>query len=113
MDGVDNIEKFDHCLKSISEKLHAVPLVVQFPIGAGKELKGVVDIVEQKAYYFQMGDRDENYQVKEIPSELLNLAKKYQQELIEKIIDYDENLALKYYESNGELQLQVREIKKL
>ena len=113
MDGIDNIEKFDHCLKSISEKLNAIPLVVQFPIGAGKELKGVVDIVEQKACYFQMGDKDENYQVQEIPSELLNLAKKYQRELIEKIIEYDENLFLKYCESNGQLQLQVGEIKKL
>src|SRR4051794_28910620 len=99
MDGVDNIEKFDQCVKSIREKLSADPLVVQFPIGAGKELKGVVDVVEQKAYYFQMGDKDENYQIQEVPSELLNLAKKYQQELIEKIIDSDENLALKYYES--------------
>src|ERR1043166_2280403 len=49
LDSVDGIEKFDENLKSIREKFSTVPLTVQFPIGAGKELAGVVDIVEQKA----------------------------------------------------------------
>src|SRR4051812_4220440 len=110
MDSVDGVENFDECLKSIREKLNSVPFPVQFPIGAGKELKGVVDIVEQKAYYFQAGDKAENYQIKEIPHDLLAKTQKYRQELVEKIIEYDENLTLKYLEGK---ELQVTEIKKL
>ncbi|CAG8546400.1 4492_t:CDS:2 [Paraglomus occultum] len=110
MDGVDNVEKFDENLKSIREKLHTIPLPVQFPIGAGRELEGVVDIIEQKAYYCQMGDKEEKYQIKDIPTNLLEKAKQYRRELIEKIIEHDEKLALKYLE--GE-QLSVEEIKKL
>nr|CAG8538831.1 1760_t:CDS:2 [Entrophospora candida] len=110
MDGVDNVEKFTENLRSIQEKLYAVTLVAQFPIGVGKELEGVVDVIGQKAYYFQMGDKDENYQVKEIPSNLLKKTKEYRKELIEKIIDLDENLTLKYLEGK---ELQVEEIKNL
>jgi elongation factor G len=110
MDGVDRIEKFDENIKSIREKLHAVPLVVQFPIGVGRELEGVVDIIEQKAHYFKMGERDENYQTKEVPSSLLEKTKQYRHELIEKIVDHDEELALKYLEGG---ELTTSEIKKL
>jgi elongation factor G len=110
MDNADNIEKFDECLISIKEKLDAVPLPVQFPIGVGKELKGVVDIIEQKAYYFQIGDKDENYQIKDIPQELLEKAKNYQQGLIEKVIEFDEHLAIKYLDGQS---LQPEEIRKL
>ncbi|CAG8456031.1 26244_t:CDS:2 [Gigaspora margarita] len=110
MDGVDNVEKFTENLKSIREKLHANPLPVQFPIGAGRELEGVVDIIEQKAYYCQMGDKEEKYQIKDIPPNLLEKAKKYRQELLEKIIEQDEELAMKYLEGG---ELSVAEIKKI
>lgn len=110
MDNADNEEKFDECLTSIKERLGAIPLPVQFPIGVGKELKGVVDVVEKKAYYFQVGDKNENYQIKEIPQELLKKVKNYRQHLIERIVEFDENLAMKYL---GGQDLQVEEIKKL
>src|SRR5688572_12805292 len=108
MDGVENEEKFTENLKSIQEKLNANPLPVQFPIGTGRELEGVVDIIEQKAYYFQVGNKEEKYQTKEIPQPLLEKTKNYRQELIEKIIEQDEELALKYLEGQ---ELQVKEIK--
>jgi elongation factor G len=113
MDGVENTEKFAENLKSIEEKLYTVPLVAQFPIGAGRELEGVIDVVGQKAYYFQMGDEDENYQEKEIPPYLVERTKKYRQELlekIEKIIERDEELSLKYLEGQ---ELSTEEVKKL
>ncbi len=57
-----------------------------------------------------MGDKEEKYQVKEIPPNLLEKTKKYRQELIEQIIGQDEKLATKYLEGQ---ELQVEEIKKL
>ena len=110
MDSVDGEEKFDDCLKSIKEKLSAVPLAIQFPVGAGRDLKGVVDIIEQKAHYFQLGDKNENYQTKEIPQPLLEKVKKFRQELIDKIVEQDEAIAMKYLEGQ---ELSVEEVKKL
>jgi elongation factor G len=111
MDGVDRIEKFDENLKSIRDKLQADPLPVQFPIGVGRDLKGLVDIVEQKAYYCELGNEKEEYQIKDIPSELLEKTKKYRQELIGKIIDQDDNLAAKYLLEGKDLSIE--EIKSL
>lgn len=117
MDGVENEEKFTENLKSIKDKLRVEPLPVQFPIGAGRELEGIVDVIEQKAYYYQKDDKEkakeENYQIKEIPPHLVERTKKYRQGLLEKIgkiIEQDEELLLKYLESQ---ELSTREIKKL
>src|SRR5215470_13010735 len=118
MDGVENEGKFTENLKSIREKLKVEPLPVQFPIGAGRELEGIVDIIEQKAYYYhQKGDKEkakeENYQVKEIPPQLMERTKKYRQELLEKIgkiIEQDEALLLKHLEGQ---ELSAEEIKKI
>jgi elongation factor G len=113
MDGVDKEEKFDENLKSIREKLKVESLPVQFPIGFGRELVGVVDIIEQKAYYYQMGDKEEQYEVKEIPSSLLAKTKKYRQELLEKlgeILEQNEELALQHLEGK---ELPAKEVKKL
>jgi len=118
MDGVENEEKFVENLKSIKEKLRVEPLPVQFPIGAGRELEGIVDIIEQKAcYYPQLGNKEkakeEEYQIKEIPPHLVERTKKYRQELLEKlgkIIEQNEELLLKYLEGQ---ELSTEEIKKL
>ncbi|CAI2183113.1 5285_t:CDS:2 [Funneliformis geosporum] len=118
MDGVENEEKFADNLKSIREKLGVEPLPVQFPIGAGRELKGIVDIIEQKAYYYsQLGNKEkakeEEYQIKGIPSQLVARTKKYRHELVEKIgkvIEQNEELLLKHLEGQ---ELSAEEIKKL
>ncbi|KLL01652.1 MAG: translation elongation factor G [Mycoplasmataceae bacterium RC_NB112A] len=110
IDGVDRFEKFTKALEDIQQRLNAVPLVIQIPIGVGKNLKGVIDIIEQKAYYFQMGDKEENYQVQEIPKELIPQAKEVLQKLLEEIVEYDEKLFFKYSEGQ---KLTVDEIKSL
>ncbi|MCE8162677.1 MAG: elongation factor G [Candidatus Moeniiplasma glomeromycotorum] len=110
MDGVDREEKFTEALKSIQKTLNAVPLVIQFPLGVGKNLKGVVDVVSQKACYFQMGEENENYQVREIPSELTKRAQVEYQKLIERIVEYDEELFLKFSEGK---ELTLAEVKQL
>src|SRR4051812_25277269 len=57
-----------------------------------------------------MGDKIENYQVKEIPQILVERTKKYRQYLVEKIVEHDEELILKYL---GGEELNSGEIKKL
>lgn len=110
MDGVDRLEKFTEALEAIQKRLNAVPLVIQLPIGVGKNLKGVVDIVEQKAYYFQMGEKNENYEVKEIPAELVAQSKEAFRKLVEEVVEHDEKLFFKYSEGQA---LTTDEVKHL
>ena len=110
MDGVDRLEKFTENLESIRQRLNATPLIIQIPIEVGKNLKGVVDIIEQKAYYFQMGEKNENYQVQEVPAELVPQAKETFQKLVEEVVGYDEELFFKYSEGQT---LTTDEVKQL
>ena len=87
-------------------KCNAVP--IQLPIGAEDTFKGIIDLVEMKAevYYDDLGKdmRDE-----EIPEDMMELAQKYHDELIEAVAEQDEELMEKYF--NGE-ELTIEEIKR-
>lgn len=112
MDGVDNVEnRFAACCQSLQDRLGAKLLICQFPIGEYNGIEGIIDLIEEKAYYFQ-GDQEENYQVKIVPFNYLKKLKEYRQMLIEKVIEYDEGLALKYLEgqeiSSSEVKYLIR-----
>jgi elongation factor G len=112
---------FFTALNSITEKLSASLLVCQLPIGAENDLRGIIDLVAKKAYYFRLGDIEENYQLGEIPTDYAKEIKYYREKLIEKLVEAEvermteenreESLILKKYEKNEELSEE--EIKKL
>ena len=98
---------FHMSLNSISEKLTKKGLAVQLPIGLENDFKGVIDLVEMKAYGFE-GDDGSNVIEFEIPDEMIEDAKKYRSLLVEKIAESDDVLIEKYL--NGE-DLTIEEIK--
>ncbi|HOS88434.1 MAG TPA: elongation factor G, partial [bacterium] len=77
------------------------------PIGLENDFKGVIDLVEMKAYGFE-GDDGSNVIEFEIPDEMIEDAKKYRSLLVEKIAESDDVLIEKYL--NGE-DLTIEEIK--
>src|SRR6056297_2504785 len=64
---------FEKSLKSIHEKLTKKAVAIQIPIGEGKEFEGVIDLITQKALYFE-GEHGEKVVQKEIPEELKEKA---------------------------------------
>ncbi len=95
--------------KQIKERLKANPVPIQLPIGAEDDFKGVVDLVEMKAYMWEdeaaMGSK---YEVVDIPEDLKEKAKEYREHLIESISDTSDELMEKYL--SGE-ELSTEEIK--
>jgi elongation factor G len=93
-------------VKAVREKLGADAVLFQLPIGKEDNFKGVVDLVEMKAYYND-GDKGEIIRVEEIPADLKGQAEEYRHEMLEAIAMYDDTLMEKML---GEEPISVEEI---
>nr|WP_308435206.1 GTP-binding protein [Mycoplasmopsis bovis] len=81
-------------VKSVKTRLNANAVAIQIPIGQESDFKGIVDLVEMKAYEYD-GKPEENAKEIEIPFDLQAIAKEKRQELIEAVATYDEEFMMK------------------
>ena len=98
---------FSMSLSSITDRLSNKAVPVQLPIGMEGDFKGVVDLIEKKAYTFS-GDHGETISEIDIPAELQDDAELHHKNLMEKVAEADDELMEKYL--GGEL-LTSEEIK--
>ena len=82
---------------ALIEKLGHNAVLMQIPIGAEDEFRGVVDLVTKKAFYFD-GDNGENVRIEECPAELVDQMEEYRAEMIDKVAEYDDEIMEKYLE---------------
>ncbi|MDD3520527.1 MAG: elongation factor G [Actinomycetota bacterium] len=89
---------FNYVVDMIKTRLNANPVPVQIPIGAEDVFKGMIDLINMKAYiyYDEMGLK---FEYTDIPSELVQSAEKYRAELIENIANFDDEILHKYVEN--------------
>jgi elongation factor G len=88
---------FWRCVDMIRERLGAVPLPIQIPIGRESDFKGFVDLITMQAVIFTDNLGTTSEQVA-IPDELQSEAEQRREALIERIAETDEELTLKYLE---------------
>jgi len=93
---------FFFCLDTIQERLTEDVAVLQLPIGAEGDFRGVVDLVQMKALVWPLAT-DENdlgatYSVEEIPDDLQEQAEEYRELLMDAVSGYDEDIMEKYLE---------------
>ena len=98
---------FFNVLSMMKDRLICNAVPIQLPIGAEDSFRGVVDLVEMKAYLYY-DDLGRDIREEEIPADLLENAEKYRGELLEAISEYDEEIMMKYLE--GE-EISIDEIK--
>ena len=90
---------FDHCVKTIRERLNATPALLQLPLGAESAFYGVVDLVEMRALTWRGETKQgEDYVVEEIPADMLEKAEATRAELIEIAAEADDELMELYLE---------------
>jgi len=103
---------FDHSVETIVERLKCRPLVVQLPVGAEDQFKGVVDLVDMKAMVWRDETLGAEYDIVEIPADLLEKAKEYREKMIEVISEFDNALFEKFVEgqpvTNDEIRAGIR-----
>ena len=90
---------FDHCVKTIRERLMAVPAITQLPIGAESDFVGVVDLVEMNAKTYR-GETEmgQHYEIEEIPADMLEQALAARAELLEVAAEADDEMMMKFLE---------------
>ena len=98
---------FYRCVTMMRERLKCNAVPIQLPIGSENLFKGLVDLVEMKAYIYN-DDMGKDISVIDIPDDMKEICEKYHNELIEHVAEQDDALLEKYF--NGE-ELTIEEIK--
>jgi elongation factor G len=89
---------FHRCVRMIDDRLGAVPLVLQLPVGAESEFSGVVDLVRMKAIIWKDEAMGAEYEVRDIPAELADQAAEYREKLVELAVEQDDAALEAYLE---------------
>ena len=90
--GADFKRTFDQ----IITKLEANPVAIQLPIGSEDKFVGVVDLIKMKSITYKDETMGADYIVGEIPADMLDEAKHYREQLIEKVSEADDKILEKY-----------------
>jgi len=87
---------FFKALASIKDRLDANTAVLQLPIGAEGNYKGVIDLINMKALVWQDEELGAKWDIVDIPAELADQADEYRSELIDVLSAFDENILEKF-----------------
>ena len=87
---------FLRVVEMMRTRLHTHPLALQLPWGEEEHLKGVIDLIEMKAISFETSSLGVDYQLEEIPADLLEKAQEYREKILEVAADYSEVVMEKY-----------------
>ncbi len=90
---------FDKCVGMIKDRLNAVALVLQLPIGNESDFLGVVDLIAMKALTWRgETQKGEDYTIEEIPADMLDKCKQARHDMIETLSEHDDLCMEKYLE---------------
>ncbi|WP_221076822.1 elongation factor G [Agarivorans aestuarii] len=89
---------FYRVVKQTQDVLAANPLVMVLPIGIEDDFVGVVDLLTEKAYIWDDTGLPENYEVTDIPADMVEKAAEYREMLVESAVEQDEDLMMAYME---------------
>ncbi len=96
---------YDYAVRTLVDRLKANPVPIQLPIGSEDRLRGVVDLVEMRGIFWKDDTLGAEYEVGEIPADLLAEAADRREKMIEKVAEEDEEL-FELYVEGGEIGVE-------
>jgi elongation factor G len=103
--GADFFKSYEH----IRTRLKGNPVPIQIPIGAEEKFEGLVDLVIMKAIYWDESTQGMKYELRDIPADLVDEAKKWREKMVEAAAEADDELTHKYLEGHD---LSIEDIKR-
>ena len=100
---------FYACVDQIRTRLGKNAIVLQLPIGKEDDFKGIVDLMEMKAYIYN-DDKGDDISIVDIPEDMVDDAAIYREELVEKICELDDELMMAYLEGEEPTMEQYHNI---
>jgi len=100
---------FYNVLDMLHNRLKTNAVAIQLPIGAEDDFKGLIDLLEMKAYIYT-NDLGTDIQVTDIPEDMQEKAEQYRTELIEHLAEVDDEIAEKYF---ADEEITIAEMKKV
>ncbi len=97
---------FYRVVKQVEDVLGARPLVMTLPIGIEDDFKGIVDVLTQKAWIWDDSGLPENFEITDIPEDMVEQAAEYREALIESALEQDDDLMEAYLESGEEPSIE-------
>jgi len=98
---------FTAAMQSIKEKLKALPLAIQLPIGAEDNFTGVIDLIEMKAYEWEEENQGVSYYEIPIPDKMQDEVAEHRKILLETLAEFDEDLMIKYFDDQDSITPQI------
>ena len=102
---------FDRCVNMMVDRLNANPVVIQVPYGSGENFEGIIDLLKMKLITYG-NDEGTDINSHAIPESHREMAETRRDDMIEKIVEHDEYLTMKFLEeetiSNEELLAALR-----
>ncbi|MDO8756619.1 MAG: GTP-binding protein, partial [Elusimicrobiota bacterium] len=101
---------FKRTFEQIITKLEGNPVAIQLPIGSEDQFVGVVDLIKMKAITYQDETMGADYIVSEIPADMMDDAKHYREQLIEKVSEADDKMLEKYLHGEEPTEDEIKSV---
>lgn len=89
---------FLRVVAQVKDVLGANPLVMVLPIGIEEDFKGLVDLLTRKAYVWDDSGEPENFEIVDVPADMVELVEEYREKLIETAVEQDDDVMMAYME---------------
>ncbi len=99
---------FKETFSQFTSKLQGNPVAIQLPIGAEDKFKGVVDLVRMKALVYKDETMGADYEIQDIPADMVAEANEYREKLIEKVSEADDKLLEKYLGGEAITEAEIK-----
>ncbi len=87
---------FEACVSQLRSKVHAIPAVIQIPLGREDHFQGSIDILRQRALVYRDESLGADYDETDVPAEEVAAARHYREQLIETLAEFDDAILEKF-----------------